>query len=100
VTRIVHTATVPDTAERPGAWRESAVCAGVDPELFFPAKGDAYAASRARRICAACPVRMECLEDALQREAGRGFQSRHGIVGGLGPRKRYDLNVARRKAAA
>lgn len=45
-------------------WRDSAVCAGVDPELFFPEIGQP--ARAARRICASCPVQTECLETALR----------------------------------
>ena len=100
MTRIVHAATIPDTAARPGDWVLSAACAGVDPELFFPAKGDAYAAKQARRVCAACPVRMECLEDALHRESGLGEHSRHGIAGGIGARQRYRIDRTRNQAAA
>jgi WhiB family redox-sensing transcriptional regulator len=41
----------------------SAACAEVDPELWFPAAGERGTA--ARRICAGCPVRAQCLEYAL-----------------------------------
>ncbi|PWG14035.1 WhiB family transcriptional regulator [Streptomyces sp. V2] len=99
---MTHAATVPDTAERPGAWKNSAVCAGVDPELFFPTQGDSRGAEDARTVCASCPVRLDCLEDALQAETGRGLHSRHGIYGGLNPRQRYRLHLTRtgQKAAA
>ena len=38
-------------------------CAGQDTELFFPDRGGRV--SRARSICARCPVRVECLDYAL-----------------------------------
>lgn len=47
-------------------WRESAACAGVDSELFFPAT--ATGVKTARSICAPCPVKAECLAFALERD--------------------------------
>ena len=49
-------------------WRRDALCAQVDPELFFPEKGEL--ASSAKRICGSadkpnCPVREQCLDFAL-----------------------------------
>lgn len=70
------------------SWRVSAVCAQVDPELFFPAKG--VSALPAKRVCAGCPVRAECLVEALVR--GEEF----GVWGGLTVR---ELRVVRRVAA-
>lgn len=52
--------------ELPGAWVDRALCAGADPELFFPAfrpgtpQYDRQAAA-AKRICRRCPVTAECL---------------------------------------
>ncbi|MEQ4209627.1 WhiB family transcriptional regulator [Actinopolymorpha sp. B9G3] len=50
----------------------------------------------AERLCAACPVRPECLEFALRRESG---QRAWGIWGGLAPWQREPLVRARRSAA-
>jgi hypothetical protein len=51
-------------------WRELAACRGIDPEVFFPGRGET--AGPARRVCAACPVRQSCLEYARSgRLAGR-----------------------------
>jgi WhiB family redox-sensing transcriptional regulator len=66
-----------------GGWRESALCAQADPEAFFPEKGGSVKA--AKRICARCPVRRECLEEALAR------RERFGIRGGLTARERRPL---------
>jgi len=44
-------------------WRRSAACRDEDPELFFPVK--ATQSREARAVCARCPVRAECLTDAL-----------------------------------
>ena len=46
-------------------WRDRAACVApaIDPELFFPDKGGSV--KPAKRVCARCPVRVECLDDAL-----------------------------------
>lgn len=64
-------------------WTELALCAQTDPELFFPEKGGAIRA--AKRICAGCPVRAECLADALAHD------ERFGVWGGLSERERRAL---------
>jgi WhiB family redox-sensing transcriptional regulator len=67
-----------------GDWREQALCAEVDPELFFPEKGRPN--SEAAKICGRCAVQSECREDALQSHA------RFGIWGGLTERGRRREN--------
>jgi WhiB family redox-sensing transcriptional regulator len=69
-----------DTARK---WAARALCVGADPEAFFP-PGDAPAAE-ARAICAACPVRGQCLAYAITAD------ERFGIWGGLDPRQRRTL---------
>lgn len=61
-------------------WRDNALCAQIDPELFFPEKGGSSRA--AKKICKACDVQAECLEDALARN------EYYGIAGGLSERER------------
>lgn len=58
----------------------SALCAQVDPELFFPNKGEPTRA--ARRICPACPERAACLQWALDNN------EQHGVWGGRTARDR------------
>jgi len=67
------------------AWRSAAVCAQVDPEIFYPDKGESTLA--AKRVCAGCPVRSECLAEALAR------RERFGIWGGLSERERRAVHV-------
>lgn len=67
-------------------WREAAQCTQTDPEIFYPEIGEIPHA--AKRICAQCPVRTECLTDAL----ARGEQ--HGVRGGLTPNERRNLRRA------
>jgi WhiB family transcriptional regulator, redox-sensing transcriptional regulator len=69
-------------------WRLDALCAETDPEAFFPEKGGST--REAKRVCAGCPVRMECLETALAND------ERFGIWGGLSERERRRLRLQRR----
>lgn len=65
------------------AWHERALCAQTDPEAFFPEKGGST--REAKRICASCEVRAECLSFALAND------ERFGIWGGLSERERRRL---------
>lgn len=47
----------------PPDWTASALCAQVDPEVWFPEKGEKNA--DAKRICARCEVREQCLAYAI-----------------------------------
>ena len=68
--------------QRP-AWHDLARCAETDPEMFFPEKGESV--RPAKRVCAGCEVRAECLQDALDRG------ERFGVWGGLSERERRVL---------
>lgn len=67
----------------PLPWQENALCAFVDPEVFFPEKGGS--SREAKRICAECTVQRDCLEYALEND------ERFGIWGGLSERERRRL---------
>lgn len=71
-------------------WLADAACRGLDPELFFPSRGQDT--SQALAVCRACPVRFECLEAALDR--GEKF----GIWGGMSERQRRRLRRTRHAA--
>ena len=47
---------------RATGWTEQAACSGKDSGLWF--RGDVTSTAIARSICASCPVRAECLDDA------------------------------------
>jgi WhiB family redox-sensing transcriptional regulator len=64
-------------------WQEQALCAQTDPEAFFPEPG--RLAHAAKRICARCDVRAECLQHALTHHEA------YGIWGGLTPNERAAL---------
>jgi WhiB family redox-sensing transcriptional regulator len=70
------------------SWRQDALCAETDPEAFFPEKGGST--REAKRVCVGCPVRMQCLEYALDND------ERFGIWGGLSERERRRVKLARR----
>ena len=62
-------------------WTERARCAGSPLAWWFPASK--HDETPAFKICARCPVRQECLNDAI--ETG---ETMHGIRGGLTPAAR------------
>lgn len=69
------------------SWMEDAACLGLEVELFFPTGGTPDGTTRlVRAMCAACPVSADCLDYAMEREAGDN--TRHGIWGGTTPRQR------------
>lgn len=63
-------------------WMGRAMCLDVDPELFYPDKGQPGKAAVAKRICGMCPVIDECLAHAVAK------REQHGIWGGLTPKER------------
>jgi len=67
-------------------WAPAAKCLQADPDTFFPEKGGST--REAKRICAGCDVRGECLEYALAND------ERFGIWGGLSERERRRLKKA------
>lgn len=74
-------------------WMSEAVCASVDPELWFPPKSGSSAP--AKRICNGfrgsppCPVMAECLSYALDHD------ERFGVWGGKSERERNRMRLAR-----
>ena len=67
------------TLLRESEWTVRAVCAGADPDALFVTG----AAQRdAAKMCQACPVRLECLADALDN------QIEYGVWGGMTERQR------------
>lgn len=72
--------------ERPG-WFDDAACRGLDPELFFPERGEPT--KPAKTICRTCRVREECLEYALVNV------ERFGVFGGMSERERRRIRGRR-----
>jgi WhiB family redox-sensing transcriptional regulator len=53
------------TASGPTAWRTERACADMPVDVFFPGRGQNGAVAAAKAICNGCPVKAECLTDAL-----------------------------------
>jgi WhiB family redox-sensing transcriptional regulator len=70
-------------------WRDHAACLGVDPELFFPERGEWAKAERAKQVCRGCAVQGACLHDALH--GPQAAMDEAGIFGGTTPRERRGL---------
>lgn len=84
-----------------GEWRDQAACANFDTNLFFPepdASDTLAQISQAKAVCAACPVRDNCLEFAIR------TRQLDGVWGGCTPEERRSIRrrrqAAARKAAA
>lgn len=86
---------LPDDGDRgdgaPEDWRDRALCAQIEPAIFFPEKGESV--REAKRVCSTCPVRAECLDYALARD------ERFGIFGGLSANERRRLGRQRQVEA-
>ena len=70
------------------AWRERAACRGMPTGLFYPPPG--VPGGVALAVCARCPVRAECDDEAV--ESGEEF----GIWGGRTEEERAQLTHCRR----
>lgn len=74
--------TRPDPDPGRDSWKERGACAvlGADPKIFYdPSRADLR---KAMAYCALCPVREECLLDAIE------MRDDFGIRGGLTPAMR------------
>lgn len=64
------------------SWREAAACADTPDVDFFPEPSDLAGISRAKAVCAGCPVAGECLTWAVE------TNQTEGIWGGHTPKER------------
>ena len=79
-----------------GTWRLDAACAHMDTLIFFPIGETGPVTQQvelARKICASCPVREQCLEFAI------ATIQNDGIWGGTTEDERRLIKRARRAAA-
>lgn len=74
------------------AWMMVGSCREQPPAFFFPSDG--VGVDRARKICANCPVKQECLEYALENRID------HGVWGGTSERERRRILKRRRAGLA
>lgn len=70
-------------------WMSDGNCADRPPSLFFPSDG--VGVDVARRVCADCPVKSQCLEYALENRID------HGVWGGTSERERRRILKERAK---
>jgi WhiB family redox-sensing transcriptional regulator len=76
-------------------WVHRALCKDEDPELFFPVGNTGPAVSQieaAKAVCSRCPVRLPCLEWAMQTVQDSG------VWGGLSEEERRALRRARSRS--
>ena len=66
----------------PQAWVTRSACRNVDPDELFVTGA---AQNRAKAVCLSCPVRTECLSDALDNRV------EFGVWGGMTERERRAL---------
>ena len=71
-------------------WREQAACLGADPNLFVPT-GQGNTPREGLTYCVRCPVRNDCLDDALARQPTHDA----GVWGGTTERIRAALRLGR-----
>jgi WhiB family redox-sensing transcriptional regulator len=72
------------------SWKSRAACKGVGLELFFNRR-NTEDREKQKSLCFSCPVKKECLDYALNFEAGDPL--RVGIWGGLLAKDRAKLKV-------
>ena len=70
-------------------WRQRAQCRNVAVEVFF-GRDPEHPPERIVKLCAMCPVRTECLDEAIEDE-----DLEFGYRGGLTPRYRRRENRRR-----
>jgi hypothetical protein len=79
-----------DLPDLPGA-----LCAGQDPEWWFPRRWEPGNGNLAKKICEACPDRAPCLAWAVAQEPAP-----HGIWGGVSQGSRQDQQRRERREAS
>ncbi|WP_326768598.1 WhiB family transcriptional regulator [Streptomyces sp. NBC_01591] len=68
-------------------WMDQALCAQVDPSLFF-SEGPRHTSRKALRICSTCPVQPECADYVSAFEGDLTAKYRYGAWGGKSVRQR------------
>lgn len=67
------------------SWVADALCAQTDPDAFVAVDRGRLEYREARKVCAVCPVRVECLRFAVE------TREPDGMYGGLSPAERRKL---------
>lgn len=95
---MAFTARLPDPVTDEWDWQRHAACRGMDVTAFFHPRGERGVPwrereERAKRVCAQCPVRRECLDYSMS------VEEPFGTWGGVGERERWAIVQQRRRAA-
>jgi WhiB family redox-sensing transcriptional regulator len=72
-------------------WIKEGACLPFSPDIFLPEPDDKGAERLAKRICAECIVKSECLSYALDNHI------KVGIYGGTSPKERRNINRERQR---
>jgi WhiB family redox-sensing transcriptional regulator len=78
----------------PFRWRDHAACLGLPHDDFYPHRTAVAWEEEAKFWCNRCPVRTECLDDALRAEA---HETVWGVRGGLNEDERRPLVMKARR---
>lgn len=70
-------------------WQLDALCAQMDPEIFFPDRGGS--SREGKQVCSSCGVRDQCLDYAIKND------EKFGIWGGKSERELRQLKQRRRR---
>ena len=89
-----HQSSAPKPA--PGPWAQLGNCVGLPESWFFPEREDSPKVTvGAKRVCASCQVRQQCLDYAMTPPV-----ITNGVWGGLSERERKRLRRKQRRASA
>jgi len=92
-----NTPEIATSPRSPNVWRSQAECRTAPPDIFV-SPGDLddeppYPSPQAQAYCRVCPVRAECLEDALQLQPGDDW----GVRGGTSAYQRRQMRRVTRR---
>jgi len=73
------------------SWMDRAACHGLGDLFYTESKEDEGHMRQAKRVCASCAVRLDCLSYALER------RERHGVWGGLSSHERRNMHKRENK---
>lgn len=80
--RGVQTAGLGSLPPLSNEWTDDAACLGANPEMFFPERGEHQKDDQAMNTCAACPVRIPCLDASMNEHLGvwGGWRAEHRVI--------------------
>jgi hypothetical protein len=76
-------------------WKLSGNCTTADPDEFYPDKRDERTATRAKALCTGCPVKAQCLAEALSQHVSQDW----GVWGGTTHYERRKMRTQAAKVA-